>query len=85
MVIFWREINIIERLTTAPIQNANIIEANPKEAPSIQPIPSISFASPKPIHWPLDTNQRKANGRASTGPATMKERDGSVNKLPNVE
>ncbi len=73
---------MIAKLTTDPIQNDNMITVSPESAPSIHPIPSISFASPSPIHLPFDISHSRANGKASNGPATMLIRDALTNNGP---
>ena len=44
---------------TAPIQKAKTIAEKPYLIPKSQPIPSASFPSPRPIHLPPETSQRK--------------------------
>ena len=56
-------------LARAPIQKAKARAVKPYDRPSIQPIPRMSFESPRPIHSPWETNQSRANGRAKIGPA----------------
>lgn len=68
------------RLTIAPIQNAKIIEARPMYIPSIHPKPSISLASPSPIHLPRDKSQIRKKGRARIGPDRKEIGDGKINK-----
>ena len=60
----------------APIQNEIMIAERATEGGNIQPIPRISFASPKPIHLPLETSQSKAKGKAKIGPDKILSRDG---------
>src|SRR5262249_31595428 len=54
---------------TAPITNARKPATMPLSAPSSQPMPSASFGSPSPIHFPLETSHRKKSGAAAIGPA----------------
>lgn len=82
MFIFRLEKNIIARLTIAPIQNESVSMARVCIGPSIQPIPKISFASPRPIHLPRDTSHKRANGKAKSGPDTSAKSDGITNKVP---
>ena len=77
--IFFEESNSKETLTIAPIQNDNVTAVSAVESPSIQPIPSTSFASPRPIHAPRDTNHKRANGEARIGPANTFINVGKIN------
>ena len=45
--------------TTDPIQKAKTMAEKPKDKPKNHPRPRTSFASPNPIHLPLDNNQNK--------------------------
>ena len=65
---FLSEISHITEKAAA-IQNAKTRALIPADTPSSQPIPSVSFASPRPIHFPFDTNHSNANGNAKSGPA----------------
>ena len=78
------ERNITLKLTIDPIQNARIIAERPKYIPSIHPRPSISFASPSPIHLPPETSHRIANGNANNGPAMRYENVGNINNAPKL-
>ena len=82
---FLDEINIYRSPTTDPIQKDNIIADRPRYIPNTQPRPSISLASPNPIHFPFDNTHSSANGRASRGPAIKYDIDGIINKEPKPE
>src|SRR5574343_1372717 len=66
--IFLNTIYIHIRLNNAPIQNARTIADRPAFNPRTQPIPRTSFASPNPIHLPLDRWNMRAKGNARIGP-----------------
>lgn len=66
----------------APIQKASVIPANPDDMPNIHPIPSASFASPRPIIFPFDNTHIMANINARIGPADISTKLGMVNTLP---
>ncbi len=59
---------IRETETIAPIQKASTVAGNHSDQPRNQPSPSISLASPKPIHLPRDKSQNKKNGKATVNP-----------------
>ena len=50
-------------LYKAPIQKPRITVEIPHTSPNNAPIPKTNFASPKPIHLPLETSHRNANGK----------------------
>lgn len=82
--IFLCEKSIIVKLATDPIQNDNMTDASAARGPSIQPMPSMSLASPRPIARPRESIQIRANGRANSGPETMLIRDGVTNNGPTL-
>ena len=67
----------------APIQKASIIAYTPPEKPSRNPTPIASFASPKPIHLPLDTSQKNAKKAKSIGPASKSSDIGRLKISPS--
>ena len=81
--IFLRVISKTIILIIVPIQKESTMQASPEDKPKIQPRPSMSLASPKPIHFPLEISQRRANGEASNGPAMTEDHEGKINNLPN--
>jgi hypothetical protein len=85
MPIFFLDKNMMSRLTTVPIQNDNITEANPAIKPNSHPIPRINLPSPKPISRPFEKSQSKAKGRAIIGPAIILEKVGNVKNEPIPE
>ena len=52
-----------------PDQKAKTMPESAIGIPRSQPMPRASLASPKPIQAPFDTNQKKAKGKAMSGPA----------------
>lgn len=55
---------------TVAIQKAKMIAFTPPLMPKNQPIPKTNFESPQPIQVSLETNDKKAKGKASSGPET---------------
>jgi hypothetical protein len=85
ILIFFFEISIKSKLMIVPIQNDIITTQRPEAIPNIHPIPNISLPSPKPISFPLESNQRRTNGIDNIGPAKKVERVGSENNGPIPE
>ena len=56
---------------TAPITKAPKTASNPGTGPSSHPMPSASFASPRPIHAPREKSHKPKSGAAAIGPASM--------------
>ncbi len=54
--------------TIAPIQNDNKNTLTLPIIPTIAPMPSANFTSPKPMALPFEKNHKKKNGAASTNP-----------------
>ena len=63
------EINASPTPKRAPIQKDNMIAETPADKPSIHPIPTTSFPSPKPIHLPSDISHKKKKNKKNRGPA----------------
>ena len=51
--------SIMPKDAAAPIQKLYIIAVAPAPSPKSQPMPSASFASPRPIHLPPETSHSK--------------------------
>lgn len=82
MVILLLPKNIMNRLTTDPIQNDIMVAERACIGPSIHPIPSMSLASPRPMARPRDMSQMRANGNAKSGPDAKDMSDGNTNSGP---
>lgn len=80
--IFFFENSIKPNTTSEPIQKESIVAQRPRAGPSIQPMPSISLASPSPIQRPRDPSHNRANGKANNGPINTCMREGVTNNDP---
>src|SRR3989344_2972222 len=62
------------RPTIAPVMNARSTALMPPCGPKSQPMPSASFESPSPIHFPTETSHKAKSGSATAGPARIGHR-----------
>ena len=63
--------------TSAPMTKAKNTATTPNTGPSNQPMPSASFASPRPIQRPLEKSQSAKRGAAAIGPAKISHQSNS--------
>lgn len=76
------ERNINKSPTIAPDQNENTTLEKILLIPINQPSPTASFASPRPIHFPLETNHNNANGAEITSPDINSQTEGMCGLKP---
>ena len=67
---------ISARPIIAPDQKEITNPESAAESPNNQPRLIAIFASPRPIHFPFETNHKKANGKAMIGPDKNSRIDG---------
>src|SRR3989338_3855796 len=78
------EMNTSRSDTTAPITNAPKRASNPSAGPSSHPTPSVSLASPNPIHRPRENSHSAKSGSATRGPASRVSCQGNAEAKTNA-
>src|SRR3989344_2800982 len=85
MLKYFRKKTKRKREMSPPIQKESRTAAYPEARPSRKPAPSMSLASPKPIHLPRETSQIRAKGAATRGPAKKDIKEGMTKKSPKED